>query len=600
MVESDEEPSTCTTTATEKDQREEPATSAVPRQTASHDEAHDLDSEDEEEIREWNLRFLFQEYRFEGPIWQGLKDAGWTYHNGPYHSPGAEYMTFRDGKHICEYLDQFCIPPIHNTLQLPPANPLNGMTREEIARGEELRNAVVRAVYKRMAAKERGKQNEDTDKEEEEETTVDKGRSSSRQSSRLKQTNTSTAAATEETTTSKQRTRSRRHSSRLQETSKTATAFEKGADTFLRRSRESNKVTSQDMAFLKFPSVNECVEKFGDFSSKEVDEIENGYKDDFDDWKFLLTTQNSLLLYGFGSKRCVLDSFVQDKLEEEGDVLTIDGFDRDVRIESILDLLVQHFLDGEEPQQGKNGFMSDRSVRVGVTYPSMIATHEVVQRATRIARSLAVKQRQERRPLYFVLHNIDGPCLQSRDIQEALAALVAHSAIDDTGVNAVRLVASIDHVNASALLWDNRTSANFSWIWREVHTYRPYIEELKVGAVQDERKRHRSKKRQADEMDDTTLWNVLATLAPRHAEVVKILATLQSEDLQPVDHSALLRNCKHKMTVTNDSTLRAYLTELVDHGIVETGKDVSTGREWLRIPQPREKLLEIRDFDMES
>lgn len=567
---------------------------AIPSNVAARD--NDLDSEDEEEIREWNLRFLFQDYRFDGPVWQGLKDAGWTYHNGPYHSPGdGDYLTFRDGKHILHYLDQFCIPPIHNTLQLPP--PLSEMTRDEIARGEALRKNVVRAVYKRMTARERGKQYE----EENEETTVTRGKSSRRQSSRLKPTDTSMAIATEETTTSKPKAKSRRrHSSRLStETSKTATAFEKGADTFLRKSRESNKVTSQDMAFLKFPSVKECLQQFDDFSCAQVDEIENEYKDDFDDWKFLLTTQNSLLLYGVGSKRRLVDSFAQDKLESEGDVLTIDGFDRDVRIETILDLLVNHFLDGEEPRDEENSQVLGESGRFGVTVPSMIATHEIVQRATRIARSLAVKQRQEGRPLYFVLHNIDGPCLQSRDIQEALAALVAHSAIDNTGVNAVRLVASIDHVNASALLWDNRTSANFSWIYKEVHTYRPYVEELKVGAVQDERKRYRSKKRQADEMDDTTLWNVLATLAPRHAEVVKILATLQSEDFKPVDHSALLRNCKHKMTVTNDSTLRAYLTELVDHNIVERGKDVSTGREWLRIPQSREKLIEIRDFEME-
>jgi hypothetical protein len=130
-------------------------------------------------------------------------------------------------------------------------------------------------------------------------------------------------------------------------------------------------------------------------------------------------------------------------------------------------------------------------------------------------------------------------------------------------------------------------------VWKEVHTYRPYVEELAIGVVEDTRKRSRSKKRQTDDMEDATLWNVLASLAPRHAEVVKILATLQSEDLKPVDHVALLRNCKHKMTVTNDSTLRAYLTELSDHGIVETGKDTSTGREWLRIPHSREKLLEI-------
>lgn len=537
-------------------------------------DSNNNNDEEEQEIQEWNLRFLFGEYKFLGPVWQGLQDAGWTYvaARNIYRSPhGTEFVG---GKEIAEYLDLFCIPPILNTLQLPP-EPLN-MSAEEVKQGQELRECVVRHVYKRMMESTNGDHdNKDESDEEPEKPAPKRARVTRRQSAKG-----GTAA------------------------SKTsATTFEKGADTFLRRSRGggTNKtVSSQDFVFLKFPNVLQCVEQFRDKASTEsVQQIEQEYKEDFDDWKFLLTTQNSLLIYGFGSKKCLLEAFIKDKLEKEGDVLSIDGFDREVRIESILDLLVDQFLDGSEPlEEDIHDTIVDNSSRVGVTAPSMIATLEIVKRATRIARSLAVKQKEQGRPLFLVVHNIDGPCLCNRDIQQALAALVAHSTIE-SGVNAVRLVASIDHVNASALLWDNGTAANFSFVWKEVHTYRPYVEELAVGTVQNNNKKHRSKKRQVDDMEDATLWNVLASLAPRHAEVVKILATLQSEDLKPVDHTALLRNCKHKMTVTNDSTLRAYLLELKDHGIVETGKDPSTGREWLRIPHSREKLFAIRDFEME-
>lgn len=38
---------------------------------------------------------------------------------------------------------------------------------------------------------------------------------------------------------------------------------------------------------------------------------------------------------------------------------------------------------------------------------------------------------------------------------------------------AVRLIASIDHVNA-ALLWDNRIAAAFKWLWVEATSYAGY------------------------------------------------------------------------------------------------------------------------------
>jgi origin recognition complex subunit 2 len=332
------------------------------------------------------------------------------------------------------------------------------------------------------------------------------------------------------------------------------------------------------------------VNKFRCYPTRIIDEIEESYRINFGDWMFLLTTQNSVLLSGFGSKRNLLESFAS-KLKDEGDVLTIDGFDRDVRIESILDVIVDNFLDGEEPSSDN---YDNSDVLIGVT------AHDVVKRAAQIAQSLAVQQRNRGCPLFLVLHSIDGPTLQSRHIQEALAALVAHSTIV-SGVNAVRIVASIDHVNAPAFLWDNRTSANFSWIWKEVNTYRPYVDELANGVVEDCPKTNKSRRTQlpVDDLEDASFWNVLKSLSPRHTEVIKVLATLQSENQKPVDHKALLQNCKHKMIVSNDTALRGYLTELVDHAFVETGKDATTGSEWLRIPLSREKIQEIMDFDIQ-
>jgi hypothetical protein len=57
----------------------------------------------------------------------------------------------------------------------------------------------------------------------------------------------------------------------------------------------------------------------------------------------------------------------------------------------------------------------------------------------------------------------------------ALASLVSYSAtVRGLNGGGFRLVACADHVNVPALL---STSAQFSWIWKALHTHRPYVEE---------------------------------------------------------------------------------------------------------------------------
>ena len=55
--------------------------------------------------------------------------------------------------------------------------------------------------------------------------------------------------------------------------------------------------------------------------------------------------------------------------------------------------------------------------------------------------------------------------LQSPEAQQLLAELARCPAI--------RLLASMDHVNAP-LLWDRRTAAHFNWLHFDVTTYAPY------------------------------------------------------------------------------------------------------------------------------
>jgi len=71
-------------------------------------------------------------------------------------------------------------------------------------------------------------------------------------------------------------------------------------------------------------------------------------------------------------------------------------------------------------------------------------------------------------PLYILLHNIDGPMLRANHIQRNLAHLCS--------LPNVRLVASVDHINAPLILDSNRT-AEYNILWFDATTLMPYVEE---------------------------------------------------------------------------------------------------------------------------
>ena len=70
--------------------------------------------------------------------------------------------------------------------------------------------------------------------------------------------------------------------------------------------------------------------------------------------------------------------------------------------------------------------------------------------------------------LYLIIHNLDGLALRSDKIQGSLAKLAS--------CNRIRLVASIDHVNAP-LLWDADKRSKFNFVWYDATTFLPYTEE---------------------------------------------------------------------------------------------------------------------------
>ena len=454
-----------------------------------------------------------------------------------------------------------------------------------------------------------------------------------------------------ETTTTRRRSSSRIiqvTSSNSNKNKSSITVADAGAELLLNKKSKKKKSKYHPPAHgatsvrnkIVFPTVQEYATFVqNNFNFENVLQMEDSYKQSFfKEWRFNLYLNHSLLLYGIGSKRQLLNAFASNIEENnDGDVLTIDGFDKDVTIEGILDLLVCHWLHGEEPTLinehrifRKDDIGDDDSNNDDYgsqVYPSNI----VVQRAMGIAVAIAIQVQISLRPVYIVLHNIDGVALRNSIAQEALSVLVHCSSMMTPttanmtqlsqrrrrrNLNAIRLVVSVDHINGPALLWDTLTQQRFQWLWKHVPTHRPYVEEITqstLGLQMQHQQRSKSQRKRisAEEDDDDDLdeeeeeadvLNVLKSLAPRPTESLQVLANLQLASAQSgvvqqdpdetiwVDYSALLKKCQLECIVTGDHQLRLFLKEFFDHEIVERQGQT------LRIPYSTETLIQIVNF----
>jgi origin recognition complex subunit 2 len=340
----------------------------------------------------------------------------------------------------------------------------------------------------------------------------------------------------------------------------------------------------------------------------------------FTEWRFTLGSSCSLLLYGGGgSKRSLLNRFAAQELEKDGDVVTINGYDPTVTIHRILQLLIDHWCDVKDPTPSAPSLSSCHTSMGGGSYdPNVDST--VIAKAVMTARKISkIVSRETLRPLYIVLHNIDGVSLRNKTAQQALGALIDQSRTNVSGLYGIRLVTTIDHINAPVLLWDTFTRHRFQFIWKEVPSALTtrYVEELAYddGSIKDLNLKSTTRRRSSTvsgrssssglygveaESTEESIFGVLTSLASRHTQVLQQLAELQLKSIQSQQHqqdedgqhqpptkrskkdrdqeddnkswvayTELLRQCRHQFIVANDSQLRNYIGELMDHSIVE-------------------------------
>ena len=543
------------------------AVTTVTTASTSEDEVSDNDDDflatlspsSLDQLHSIQLRYKFVDHRWSSQLWQALQHAGVVYKSGPYHAKGIQVAN---SKELLQWLDQCgSVPQIDNRLEMPMElddDSLTDSNEEKRRVGKDIRDHVLLQFFRDQRWDQRRPQQSPTSQSYRDETTV---------------LNPCVTTTTHQ---------------ELRQAKKSITVVEAGADLFLRTRKQKKQKQSQlkDNVEDMMMTPQQVAAFFA--STHKAHNQDDTTATTFENWRFLLSTNHSIVLYGLGSKQELLQNFASFiRTTHCGDVLIIQGYHRDVSFDDILNLIVHQFLDGNEPNQ-----VQDLGLRsTGISTPSLLGSHPLVRRAMAIGQGLAQRARITKHPIFWCLHNMDGLRLQNRTVQQGIAALLVHARVTKES-SGLRLLASIDHVNAPAMLWDIQTQANLAICWKQVHTYQPYLDEIQWGMEEDFRKTASHQSKSAQQSDEAFFTQVLSALSPRHSEVLRVLATLQLDSPdKPVPHHVLFQTCKHKCVVTSDTDLRSFLTELVSHGMVEKGRE--EGREWLKIPYSAERLHDI-------
>lgn len=329
-------------------------------------------------------------------------------------------------------------------------------------------------------------------------------------------------------------------------------------------SKKSSRKIS-DINIAEEQELRAAVSKIEAKHEKEILSLINSYKSLYSKWVFELRCGFGLLMYGFGSKKALIEDFASTALNEWA-VVVINGYLQSINIKQVAIALAEMLWN-----QLKNKRSLGNLPEVQQPFSSL-SMHDLIV--------FLDGPHVEENDCFVcvVIHNIDGTGLRDSETQQYLARIASCSHI--------RVVASIDHVN-SPLLWDKKmVHTQFNWCWYHVPTFAPYKVEgifspliLAHGGTAQTTK---------------TAALVLQSLTPNAQSVFKVLAEhqLAHPDEEGMPASNLYTVCRERFLVSSQLTLNSHLTEFKDHELVKTRRR-SDGQDCLYIPLTTDALEKL-------
>ncbi|XP_014203762.1 origin recognition complex subunit 2 [Copidosoma floridanum] len=293
---------------------------------------------------------------------------------------------------------------------------------------------------------------------------------------------------------------------------------------------------------------NHVPEVYKNIIKANYDSLKMGYIE----WIQIMEEGFNILLYGFGSKRSLINDFFKEIIPDEP-TLIINGFFPNLTIKEILDDIIVELL-------GLN------------TAPSQNECYDIIKRTMN-------SYPNER--IYLLIHNIDGEILRTQKTQEMLCRLA--------NIPNVHVLASIDHINAP-LIWDNVMRAKFNFYWVEARTYLPYEAETSYESSLLIQKN--------SGLALLSMKNIFASLTTNAKKIFMTVIRYQLENsglnYSGMTFKDLLTASRENFSASSDQVLRAQLTEFVDHKLVKFKRNLD-GAECLIIPLDNAILKQLQE-----
>ncbi|KAK9112807.1 hypothetical protein Scep_020326 [Stephania cephalantha] len=236
---------------------------------------------------------------------------------------------------------------------------------------------------------------------------------------------------------------------------------------------------------------------------KDIGLLVDSYKSLYSKWAFELRCGFGLLMYGFGSKRSLLEDFASSALTDSG-VVVMNGYLQSVNIKQVAIALAELLWDQMKAKR--------KTSIGGLQKTQQPFSSQSMEDLTAFLDGSQTKDCDCF--VCVVVHNIDGPGIRELESQQYLSRLASCSH--------VRMIASIDNVNAP-LLWDKKmVHTQFNWCWYHVPTFMPYkVEGMFFPLILAS---------SGSSQNAKTAVIVLQSLTPNAQSVFKVLAEYQPSD----------------------------------------------------------------------
>ncbi|KAI9635849.1 DNA replication origin binding protein [Dioszegia hungarica] len=335
----------------------------------------------------------------------------------------------------------------------------------------------------------------------------------------------------------------------------------------------------------------------------------------FEQWEVELEEGFNLLMYGFGSKRRLLNRFVTERLCRKGHCVVVNGHFPGLGIRDVLSQIEDTLAVPQDiPVPATAATPLERSAHRLYAY---LIPPAAIPSAKRKTTQVSDKD------LYLVIHNIDAPSLRTpRSL--AILSLLASSP-------RIHLITSFDHLHTPLLFsssiakspphlyapgsWTGAppSSRGFNWLYHNLTTYDDYDLELSYQRLSASSTLSGLSSGTSGGISEEGALQILRSVPTMGLRLLTLLLSKQLASLPPnpsshtaypanpvapvfgIENDILAKLAKEKFIAREDERYAALMGEFKDHGLVVEALLDAEGRQgrWVWIPLGKAALERV-------